>query len=61
MRSYSHTGLSNARRCARPDNAPAQAAYARWGWRNVTKLKPFPDAPVYDALILPLAPRIARR
>jgi GNAT superfamily N-acetyltransferase len=41
---------------ARPDNAPAQAAYARWGWRKVAKLKPFPDAPVYDALILPLAP-----
>jgi GNAT superfamily N-acetyltransferase len=41
---------------ARPDNAPAQAAYARWGWRKVAKLKPFPDAPVYDALILPRAP-----
>jgi GNAT superfamily N-acetyltransferase len=40
----------------RPDNAPAQAAYARWGWRKVAKLKPFPDAPIYDALILPLAP-----
>lgn len=41
---------------ARPDNAPAQAAYARWGWRKVAKLKPFPDSPVYDALILPLVP-----
>ncbi len=41
---------------AEPDNAPAQAAYARWGWRKVAKLKPFPDAPVYDALILPLTP-----
>jgi hypothetical protein len=41
---------------AEPDNAPAQAAYAQWGWRKVAKLKPFPDAPVYDALILPLAP-----
>jgi ribosomal protein S18 acetylase RimI-like enzyme len=27
---------------AQPDNAPAQAAYARWGWRKVARLKPFP-------------------
>lgn len=38
----------------RPDNEPAQTAYANWGWRKVAKLKPFPDSPVYDALILPL-------
>ena len=44
---------------AAPDNAPAQAAYARWGWRKVAELKPFPDAPVYDALILPLTPECA--
>ena len=38
----------------REDNEPAQAAYARWGWRKAAKLQPFPDAPVFDALILPL-------
>jgi len=38
----------------RADNAPAQAAYARWGWQNVAQLQPFPDAPVFDAMILPL-------
>jgi hypothetical protein len=34
----------------------AQAAYARWGWRKAGEVKPFPDAPLYDAMILPLAP-----
>jgi hypothetical protein len=24
------------------------------GWRTVVKLKPFPDSPVFDALVLPL-------
>ncbi len=38
----------------REDNEAAQTAYARWGWRKVAKLQPFPDAPVFDALILPL-------
>jgi ribosomal protein S18 acetylase RimI-like enzyme len=38
----------------RSDNSIAQTAYARWGWRAVAKLKPFPDSPVFDALILPL-------
>jgi GNAT superfamily N-acetyltransferase len=39
-----------------PGNAPAQAAYAGWGWRKVGELQPFPDAPRYDAMILTLAP-----
>lgn len=39
-----------------PDNVPAQAAYASWGWRKIAELKPFPDSPLYHALILPLAP-----
>jgi ribosomal protein S18 acetylase RimI-like enzyme len=38
----------------RSDNDAAHSAYARWGWRTVAKLKPFPDSPVFDALILPL-------
>ncbi len=41
----------------RSDNEPAQTAYARWGWATVAKLKPFPDSPLFDALILPLPVR----
>ena len=37
------------------DNAPAQRAYATWGWRKLGKLQPFPDSPHYDALVLDLA------
>lgn len=36
------------------DNERAQQAYAWWGWRKVGKLRPFPDAPHYDSLILDL-------
>lgn len=35
-------------------NAPAKAAYVRWGWQHVGFLQPFPDAPVYDSMLLPL-------
>jgi ribosomal protein S18 acetylase RimI-like enzyme len=38
----------------REDNASAQQAYARWGWRKVAKLRPYPDAPHFDAMILSL-------
>ncbi|REF00602.1 GNAT family N-acetyltransferase [Thermomonospora umbrina] len=38
----------------REDNAPAQTAYARWGWRKIGKLRPYPDAPHYDALLIDL-------
>lgn len=38
-----------------PDNAPAQAAYAKWGWRKVGELRPPRErAPLFDVLILPL-------
>lgn len=36
------------------DNTAAQRAYATWGWRRLGRLRPYPDAPHYDALILPL-------
>ncbi|MEU6025105.1 GNAT family N-acetyltransferase [Micromonospora sp. NPDC047134] len=37
---------------ARPDNAPAQAAYRSWGWRRVTRLCPaWEDAPLFDVLV----------
>jgi ribosomal protein S18 acetylase RimI-like enzyme len=36
-----------------PDNAPAQAAYAAWGWRKVAQLRPgWEGAPLYDVLTL---------
>lgn len=38
----------------REDNTSAQNAYARWGWRKVGKLLPYPDSPHFDAMILPL-------
>lgn len=41
----------------RADNEAAQTAYARWGWQKVAKLRPFPDSPLFDALVLPLPVR----
>lgn len=38
-----------------PGNTPARSAYLAWGWRSVGRLQPFPDAPVYDAMMLDLA------
>ncbi len=41
---------------ARPDNAPAQAAYAEWGWQKVAKLRPaWENAPRFDVLTRDLA------
>ena len=37
-----------------PDNAPAKAAYAAWGWRKLGELKPFEDSPTYDSMIVSL-------
>jgi ribosomal protein S18 acetylase RimI-like enzyme len=37
-----------------PEAAPAQTAYAHWGYRRVGRLRPFPGAPEYDALVLDL-------
>lgn len=37
---------------AEPDNEPAQAAYAAWGWRKVAEIRPgWDNAPLYDVLI----------
>lgn len=38
----------------RDDNASAQAAYRRWGWQKIGKLRPYPDAPHFDAMIISL-------
>jgi ribosomal protein S18 acetylase RimI-like enzyme len=35
-------------------NTPAKAAYVAWGWRHIGQLQPFPDSPVYDAMLLDL-------
>ncbi len=38
----------------RKDNAPAQAAYRKWGWTKVGEVQPTVDAPVLDELQVPL-------
>lgn len=39
-----------------PGNEPARTAYVSWGWRKLGDLRPFDDAPTYDAMVrdLPL-------
>lgn len=40
----------------KPDNATAYRAYERWGWRKFAQLQPdWPDAPLFDVLMLDLA------
>ncbi|MCW2568298.1 MAG: acetyltransferase [Mycobacterium sp.] len=39
----------------RPEN-PARSTYLHWGYRVVGRLQPYPDSPVYDALVLERAP-----
>ena len=41
-----------------PENTVAYRAYQSWGWRKVARLRPgWPDAPLFDVLILPLPVR----
>lgn len=37
-----------------PGNVAARTAYLAWGWQVLGQLQPYPDAPVYDALVLEL-------
>lgn len=38
-----------------PENTTAYRAYLHWGWRKVSQLRPgWPDAPIFDVLVLPL-------
>jgi ribosomal protein S18 acetylase RimI-like enzyme len=37
-----------------PDNTPVRTAYAHWGWTDVARLLPYPDAPHFHALVIPL-------
>jgi ribosomal protein S18 acetylase RimI-like enzyme len=38
----------------RVDNVAARAAYFSWGWKKIGQVKPFPDSPTMDSLVLPL-------
>jgi ribosomal protein S18 acetylase RimI-like enzyme len=38
----------------RKDNAPAQAAYKKWGWTKIGDVQPTPQSPNFDEMILPL-------
>lgn len=51
-------GLDRASLTVRPEPEaePARRAYAKWGWRQVSRKQPWPEAPVYDLLVLPLKP-----
>jgi len=41
-----------------PDNITAYRAYSSWGWQQAAQLRPdWPDAPLFDVLILPLPVR----
>lgn len=37
----------------RPDAPAPRHAYRSWGYRTVGRIQPFPDGPVYDAMIKP--------
>lgn len=37
-----------------PEAAPARAAYAAWGYRKVGRSHPWPEAPIYDCMVLGL-------
>lgn len=42
-----------------PEAAPAQSAYAAWGYRTVGTAHPWEDAPYYTAMVLDLAEQAA--
>jgi hypothetical protein len=35
----------------RPDAAAARSAYLSWSYRPIGRLQPFPDGPIYDAMM----------
>jgi ribosomal protein S18 acetylase RimI-like enzyme len=37
-----------------PDNIPARTAYLSWNWYKLGDLRPFDDAPTYEAMVLDL-------
>jgi ribosomal protein S18 acetylase RimI-like enzyme len=38
----------------RPEAVPARTAYERWGYARVGAIRPWPEAPLYDAMVLNL-------
>jgi hypothetical protein len=44
-----------------PDNVAARSAYEAWGWYKIGDLRPFDDAPVYDAMLRDLRPPLDRK
>ncbi|MFD9716808.1 GNAT family N-acetyltransferase [Streptomyces sp. NPDC059076] len=40
-----------------PEAAPAQSAYASWGYRGVGRSQPWQDAPIYEVMVLDLIER----
>jgi ribosomal protein S18 acetylase RimI-like enzyme len=38
----------------RPEAMPARRAYERWGYTRVGAIRPWPEAPLYDAMVLNL-------
>jgi GNAT superfamily N-acetyltransferase len=40
----------------RPEAQPAHTAYEHWGYIQVGRIRPWPDAPLYDAMVLNLSP-----
>ena len=49
-------GLDRASLTVRPESEaePARRAYAKWGWRQVSRKQPWAEAPVYNLMLLPL-------
>jgi ribosomal protein S18 acetylase RimI-like enzyme len=45
---------SRATLLVEPENHPARNAYLHWGWTQIGVLKPFPDSPTYDSMIISL-------
>lgn len=35
----------------KPENTPARRAYEKWGYRQVGRIQPFPDAAVFDSMV----------
>jgi hypothetical protein len=48
-------GETRATLLAESDNDSAYRAYLHWGWRKASQIRPhWPDAPLFDVLMLPL-------
>jgi ribosomal protein S18 acetylase RimI-like enzyme len=41
----------------RPEAMPARSAYEHWGYAQVGTIRPWPEAPLYDAMVLDLRHR----